>query len=65
MITREEFLPDLAGFVADFLEEFDDQVFNTTVQNILTDDEMGELYDIHEIMEELLGRIEDLGKEVA
>ena len=65
MLTRQMFLEILAGHFAYALDEFDSMVFNSTVNGILSDDEMGELYDVHEIMEELLGRIEDLGKEAA
>lgn len=63
MHTRQMILENLAGHFAYVLDEFDSMVFNSTVNGILSDDEMGELYDVHEIMEELLGRIEGLGKE--
>lgn len=65
MHTRQMILENLAGHFAYALDEFDSTVFNLATIRILSDDEMGELYDIHKIMEELLGRIKDLGKEVA
>lgn len=65
MLTRQMILENLAGHFAYALDEFDSMVFNLTAIEILSKDEMGELYDIHKILEELLGRIENFGKEVA
>ena len=65
MLTRQMILENLAGHFVYALDEFDSMVFNLTAIEILSKDEMGELHDIHEILEKILGRIEDLGKEVA
>ena len=65
MLTRQMIFENLAGHFAYALDEFDSMVFNLAVNKILSADEMVELHDIHEILEKLLRRIEDLGKEVA
>lgn len=65
MFTKQVILENLASYFAYALDEFNRMAFNSIVIKTLTDDEMGELYDIREIMEGLLGRIENLGKEVS
>ena len=65
MFTKQVILENLASYFAYALDEFNRMAFNSIVIKTLTDDEMVELHDIHEILEKLLRRIEDLGKEVA
>ena len=65
MLTRQMILENLAGHFAYALDEFDSTVFDLATIEILSKYEMGELYDIHKILVKLLGRIKDLGKEVA